>query len=745
MARWIIKVTLALVLLVGAGLGTGYWFLDQQFNRYRGLPKVLAAPPGTLDPVLLEPYTGPHPRSLVRPQENFPFPLLPGDVGPVEPLFADKPRYPYLCRSVESDLGQPLVDNQEGYGMAVFREDADGQHSAQIEGYSQDCLLPTTIHYWYQSTDGEYRPFDAESTDIAQVEIKGRMVPFVVRVETGTINRHIYLIAVLSGGEDRDGPPDLRHWNNRLIYYFRGGVGIGHRQGRTAIGSILRRRGEEIARGYALAYSSANQTSNSYDIWLAEDTASRVKRQFTSAYGKPLYTIGIGGSGGAIQQYLLGQNRPGLLDAAIPLYSFPDMVTQSIHILDCELLAYYFDVTDADNPRWESVAERSLINGSHFNQELAIRFAPVAWLSDLSRGEWPPMGQGSTECTRSWRGMTPLVLNPRFAHFATRFDADLASQVEWTYWSDLRRWFGTDADGLARRTWDNVGVQYGLSALRDGHLSPAEFIDLNRRIGGWKPTREMAATRMWVSDAGPSSLDDYSPWDHHNINEADESGARQRTHGDPSAIAAAWLSGQVFTGVIDIPVIDLRHYLEAELDMHHASATFSTRQRIIDAMGNADHQLVWMTRRPHQPYAEAFEALDRWLANIADNPDVSLADNRPDDVIHQCWDEQGNSIASGDRVWDGAWNDRPEGECMNHYPIYGTSRTRTGDSLRGDRFRCTLIDLERSLDRGDYQPIDMRPHLESLANTFPDGVCDLNDGSHIPGMLIGSLRDLSSE
>jgi hypothetical protein len=44
--------------------------------------------------------------------------------------------------------------------------------------------------------------------------------------------------------------------------------------------------------------------------------------------------VGIGGSGGAIQQYVYAQNHPGLIDAGIPQYSYPDMVTQTIHVGD---------------------------------------------------------------------------------------------------------------------------------------------------------------------------------------------------------------------------------------------------------------------------------------------------------------------------------------------------------------------------------------------------------------------------
>src|SRR3954447_18023417 len=44
--------------------------------------------------------------------------------------------------------------------------------------------------------------------------------------------------------------------------------------------------------------------------------------------------------------------------------------------------------------------------------------------------------------------------------------------------------FGRYENGWARRGWDNVGIQYGLKGLRQGLISPAEFVDFNTNIGG---------------------------------------------------------------------------------------------------------------------------------------------------------------------------------------------------------------------------------------------------------------------
>jgi hypothetical protein len=47
---------------------------------------------------------------------------------------------------------------------------------------------------------------------------------------------------------------------------------------------------------------------------------------------------------------VIGQNQPGILDALLPVQSYPDMVTQTIHVGDCELLEYYMDATDRAKP-----------------------------------------------------------------------------------------------------------------------------------------------------------------------------------------------------------------------------------------------------------------------------------------------------------------------------------------------------------------------------------------------------------
>ncbi len=410
-----------LVLLLGAVAGLKM-LSGMTSDRYAGEPQVVGLPPG-YDPLAIHsPYTGEHPSRKDRRPDPYAYPIPIGQPGPVMPTYIDGLDYPFACRTERSKLGQPLVDNHDQAGTAVYDRDDTGNKTERIIGYSKDCSVNTRVLYYYRSTEnGEFLPLEDQADDVEQLTINGETVPFEVRLEIGTINRHIYIIAILRGPNDAPNAPDLTYWNRKLLYQLRGGVGIGRRQGRIDPSYIPSRGSAELQRGYAIAHSTANQTSTSYDIELAEDTMARVKRQFIARYAEPLYTIGVGKSGGAIQQYLIGQNRPGLLDAGIAMYSYPDSVTQITRVMDCELLEYYFDVVDADNEKWQKWSQRAWIEGFNARDDLSNPFEQMRALQKLTLGQWPSWSDGQTECTRSWRNLTPQVANPRYSYFSSPF------------------------------------------------------------------------------------------------------------------------------------------------------------------------------------------------------------------------------------------------------------------------------------------------------------------------------------
>ena len=216
----------------------------------------------------------------------------------------------------------------------------------------------------------------------------------------------------------------------------------------------------------------------------------------------------MGASGGAIQQYVYGQNHPGLIDAAIPVQSYPDMVTQTIHVGDCELLERWMDnqvITGADDAsQWRQWSNRSLLEGLNAVDVGVSSEIPLPWMP----------AEGASECRNAWLGLSALALNP---HFGDAPGVDQGS-VEWTHFADAVNVYGRAADGFAARTWDNVGVQYGLEAVRDGAITPEQFLDLNWNVGSWKNEPEMVQEGCPYISALCADPSQYDPWSQRNMN-----------------------------------------------------------------------------------------------------------------------------------------------------------------------------------------------------------------------------------
>jgi hypothetical protein len=638
------------------------------------------------------------------------------------PIFSGPHQRPFVCKTEQSGLGQPLADNREHVGLPVFALDANGQKTDQITGWSRDCGVKPRVDYVYRTTGGAWKPLPADGSrpdDLATTTtFDGHVRDFVVRWERGTINRFIYSIVMLSPLHVDADHPAGSAWNQRLIYSFSsGGVGIGFNQGDlgTRIDDMYYAE-EGLAAGYAVAYSTGNDTGNHYNLQLGGETALMVKERFVEQYGVPLYTVGIGGSGGGIQQYVYGQNHPGLIDAAIPVYAYPDMVTQGIHVADCELLEHYMDVTAADNPKWQDWDNRKLLEG--MNSSSTVRN--------------PYTGKpGSSECVNGWRGLSPLTLNPHYGSAGSNQGLmepkGVMDTVKWTHFDDLSNVYGVRPNGFAKQTFDNIGVQYGLGTLRNGELTPEEFLHLNATVGGWKKPEDMVQEGAPFVPGGT-----YDPWSSRNMTLSPDGGTTPapRTEGDVGAMEAAHRAGLVFQGQIDIPIIDWRHYLEDELNMHNSRQSFVSRERIIDARGNSDNQAIWFTdARPggaqSSPLPEAFKVMDRWMENIRKNPKRTVGQNRPADATDRCFGTDGRLVASGRHVWDGVLDDRPEGICTKLFPIHSTSRIVAGGPFDEAMYKCRLQPVERAVSRGDYG--SWRPSSAQktrLKQIFPTGVCD---------------------
>jgi hypothetical protein len=244
------------------------------------------------------------------------------------PMISGPHETPFLCQTHQFKIGP-------GLGPLGFPLD-------------DNCSVTTRVDFFYRSTDHSFKllmnpealPQDLEQTTTTE----GNTVPYVVRVETGTINRAIYQTAVLATtpGSAPDPWRSAPGWNGRLVYLFGGGCRSGwYRQG-SDTGGVLNHM--MLSQGFATASASLNVFGNNCNTLLAAETMMMVKERFVERHGVPQYTMGWGCSGGSYQIYYIADNYPGLLDGIIPQCSFPDVAFATSHtVTDAWLLEHYFN------------------------------------------------------------------------------------------------------------------------------------------------------------------------------------------------------------------------------------------------------------------------------------------------------------------------------------------------------------------------------------------------------------------
>ena len=582
------------------------------------------------------------------------------------PLFSGPHQTPFLCQTAENGLGDPLDETcaAETRVSYVYKS----SEPRVVDGGGDDG--PAALRRDPTALPPGFEPFDPDAprpSDVATtITSTGETVDFIVRRERGTINRAVYEIAMLHvPGEPLPGPSRAgRGWNGRLVYSFGGGCAAGYRQG------LLRPmlQVDVLAKGYAIAGSSLNVFGNTCNDVVSAETALMVREHFVEQFGEPVHTIGSGGSGGSMQQHLIAQNYPGILDGITPVVSFPEHLAVLSSSADCSLLSAAFDAAGEDAFTEE---QRRAISGF-----ATWRVCGQAWTRSILQrsrcdaalpGEWPYDAES----------------NPAGARCSTH--------------DNMVNMFGRDPEtGFALRPLDNVGVQYGLVALRDGSITMDAFLDLNARIGG---------------------------------HDRDGNIVSERTRADVAALRAAYRGGRLNTGGGDlarIPIIDYRFYTDPLGDIHDSYRSFVTRARIAARTGGStDHHV--MLRLPLRPRApdgsrpdppfDAITLMDRWLTALdadtsADERAIKLLRARPAELVDACWTNEGEKIAEPQQ-----WK---TGRCAQLYPSAGDPRIAAGAPLRDDILKCQL----RPIDLADYPTAPTDAQLERLREIFPDGVCD---------------------
>jgi hypothetical protein len=565
---------------------------------------------------------------------------------------------PWICETQASGLGAPPA--------------------------SGPCVVATKYEWFYRSTGGALLPLPAGPlpADVAQTTtIDGNTVNFIVRVESGTINESIYRIAILddpantisnpwSPGGKKPGPG----WNGKLFYHFLGGAGPGFRSGRNVatsainVSDTISTRDEPLRLGFAVALGTRNTFGTGADEVVSAETVMMIKERFIEQYGLPKYTVGLGSSGGAIQQHLIAHNYPGLLDAITPVRNYPDVLSVATDVIDCGMLNNYFN-TVANPANWPG-ARQSKVNGY-----------PVDPLGISNCNGWNAFARDWPGPINGFDAVVPL--EARYDPVTNRGGARGTLQDGYVNSLGIN-----PKTGFARQPYDNVGVQYGLAALNNGDITKAEFLDLNEKIGG---------------------LD------------IDGNFIAGRSEGDLKGIENAYRHGRVNDGEnLTLPMIQYRNYVDFANNIHTFHRSTAMLARLQKKNGTTDNVARWtMPETGTVNFMRmALLAHDEWQKNIA--ADISggsdlakVIRSKPASLKNQCWDAAGV-------VRDHPFNLDDPGVCNTLFPVHADPRIVAGGPRSGDILKCRL----KPLPAADYKVAFSASEWVRLEAIFPQGVCD---------------------
>ena len=382
---------------------------------------------------------------------------------------------------------------------------------------------------------------------------------------------------------------------------------------------------------------------------------------------------------------------PGALDGIVVGCSFPDVASATnLTLHDARLLHHYFTETA---PGTFTEEQQRAVSG----------FREHASIANLSDGA---------------KRLDPDAEFPAGFPEELRYDAETNPDgARATVYDHTVNVYGTDPDtGAALRPLDNVGVQYGLSALNEGRISKEQFLDLNARIGGMD------------RDANPTA---------------------ERTRADRAATEAAYRTGRILSGsggLAATPIIDHRSYTDDLVngDIHMSVHGFATRARLQAANGHADNHVMLVEDNRHgfslaSPGLRfALEQMDAWLTALAsddsDRPaEEKVVANKPAELTDACWTRD----AEPRKVEQPITPDN-SGECGELYPTYSTPRMVAGAPLTEDVVACQL----KPVDPADYEVEFTTDELRRLREIFPEGVCDYSKSGRWQQPLDGVWQSL---
>lgn len=619
-----------------------------------------------------------------------------------------------LSAVLPNGRGARITITNHRIGGPVFSGPQIQPWQCQPGARDAQCNQAPTYRYVYMSTDQNksgFQPYDPAKppSDVAYTTTdQGVTVPFIVRVEIGYEDRDQYAIATLFDPKKPwSWAKPQRQWNHKLLITHGASCGVDH-AARTApsvtdynpanvLGlpnsqALQFGDGAHYALGHGFAVMSTALDNSGHNCNVAVQAESLVvaKQHLIDTYGTVRYTIGTGCSGGSLAQQWIANAYPGIYQGILPTCSFPDAWTSAVQVADYALIEHYYLALSSDPTRVVTFLPNQLaaIEGNALPLDALVSVGctnpnPPYTPSSCPSGYfyaavpyWPCKGVPSAQLYNAQS-------NPGGVRCSvTELNKNLLGPRGPAVWSAAEKRIGHGFTGLPI---DNVGVQYGLDALRTGQITAAQFVDLNAHIGG---------------------------------SDIDVNPVPNRLVADRPALANAYRTGLIneTNNLNQTAIIDCRGPDPGAA--HDSYRAFALRARLDREHGNHANQLIWEGSTPIVGDTEcnvnSLIAMDRWMAAVErDHSNRSVArkvvSDKPTDLQDECWSGNGTKISNG-----------LCGQAV--VPVYGTPRTVAGDPITTDANKCQLKPLRRS----DYDVTFTDAQWATLQSVYPTGVCDFS-------------------
>ena len=584
-------------------------------------------------------------------------------------------------------------------GGPLFSGPQSQHYVCQETATDSQCDEPATYDYLYKSTNPltpDLQPYDPATppADVATTTTdQGVEVPFVVRREQGYQDRDRYTILTLfRPGQAWSAVAPQKQWNHKLLVTHGGGCGASYTAGDPPLAdysgtlegvpAVTPSYVTALGLGFAVISTALDNTGHNCSVAMNAESVLMAKERLVERYGLLRYTIGTGCSGGSIAQHTVANAYPGIYQGLVTSCSYPDTFTAGAQFADYHLLRLYFE----DPTRWSpgvvwSPTQMAQVEGhaSHVNAVVADEGLFKAALNpeNACPGTTDPVADDPTtryDSETNPTGVRCSVLDLLVNQLGPRPES---------VWTPQETAAGHGFGGIP---FANTGVLYGLSALKAGTITAAQFVDLNAKVGGLDVDSELTPGRI---------------------------------AGDPASIARAYRTGLIDEANHLDEVAMINHGGPDPGIAHDYAHAFWTQERLMADQGNTDNRVMWFGPTPligNVTWAnEALTKMDEWLSAVEKDHGTTplaakIATDRPDDVTDRCVVDQLADVCDVE-------------ELQVLQTRLSTPRQEAGGPVANDKVACALEPLDKAAF--DFMLVPFTDdEWASLEATFPDGVCD---------------------